>query len=185
MNQPTAYFLRGINVGVNNRVPMVELRVLLTQQLGAHQVTTYLQSGNVVCVPPGDPAEFAGDLAAAIESEFGVRSPVIHRTLEDLSAVLAADPLRQIATDDKLYQVHFCDRPVLELDLAALPIHQDERIVVNGSEIYVWYGSDKGIHASKLPVALGRQLPDMTITARNMRTVRKVADLLDAAASQA
>ncbi len=132
MNQPTAYFLRGINVGVNNRVPMVELRVLLTQQLGAHQVTTYLQSGNVVCVPPGDPAEFAGDLAAAIESEFGVRSPVIHRTLEDLSAVLAA-----------------------------------------------------GIHASKLPVALGRQLPDMTITARNMRTVRKVADLLDAAASQA
>lgn len=183
MNQPTAFFVPGINVGANNRVPMAELRVLLTEQLGAQQVKTYLQSGNVVCVPPGEPAEFASKMAAAIGTEFGVNNSVVHRTLEDLSAVLAADPLRDIATDDKLYQVHFCDRPVPGLDLATLPIHQDERIVVDGSEIYVWYGSDKGIHASKLPNALGKQLPDMTITARNMRTVRKVVELLSAAAS--
>lgn len=183
MNRPTAFFLRGINVGANNRVPMAELRALLTEQLGAQEVKTYLQSGNLVCVPPGTPAEFARTLSEAIESEFGVLSPVVQRTFEELSAVLAADPLRDIATDDKLYQVHFCDHPVPELDLAALPIHNDERIVVDGSEIYIWYGSDKGIHASKLPVALGKQLPDMTITARNMRTVRKVTELLDAAAS--
>lgn len=183
MNQPTAFFLRGINVGANNRVPMAELRALLAEQLGVQEVKTYLQSGNLICVPQGDPAEFARTLSEAIESEFGVLSPVVHRTFEELSAVLAADPLRDIATDDKLYQVHFCDRPVPELDLAALPIHNDERIVVDGSEIYIWYGSDKGIHASKLPVALGKQLPDMTITARNMRTVRKVTELLDAAAS--
>lgn len=183
MNQPTAFFLRGINVGANNRVPMAELRALLTEQLGAQQVKTYLQSGNLCCVPPGNPVEFAKRLSKAIESEFGVLSLVVHRTLEDLSAVLAADPLGDIATDDKLYQVHFCDRPVPKLDLAALPVHVDERIVVDGSEIYIWYGSDKGIHASKLPIALGKQLPDMTITARNMRTVRKVANLLDAPTS--
>lgn len=183
MDHPTAFFLRGINVGANNRVPMAELRALLAEKLGAQQVKTYLQSGNVVAVPPGDPDDFAKTMSQVIDMEFGVHSPVVHRTREDLSAVLAADPLRDIATDEKLYQVHFCDRPVPELNLAALPIHEDERIVVNGSEIYIWYGSNKGIHASKLPAALGKQLPGMTFTARNIRTVRKVAELLEAAES--
>lgn len=35
MGDLTAYFLRGINVGTKNRVPMAELRVLLKDRLGA------------------------------------------------------------------------------------------------------------------------------------------------------
>ena len=39
--------LRGINVGGKNKVPMAELKVLLTE-LGFKDVTTYIQSGNAI-----------------------------------------------------------------------------------------------------------------------------------------
>ena len=42
-----AILLRGINIGPNNRIPMAELRSLLTQD-GFGEVATYLQSGNVL-----------------------------------------------------------------------------------------------------------------------------------------
>ena len=39
--------LRGINVGGHKKVPMAELRELLTK-IGLENVQTYIQSGNVV-----------------------------------------------------------------------------------------------------------------------------------------
>ena len=39
--------LRGINLGAKRRVPMAELRALLTEA-GYDNVRTYVQSGNVV-----------------------------------------------------------------------------------------------------------------------------------------
>jgi uncharacterized protein (DUF1697 family) len=39
--------LRGVNVGGKNKVPMAELKVLLTE-LGFKDVTTYIQSGNAI-----------------------------------------------------------------------------------------------------------------------------------------
>jgi len=39
--------LRAINVGGRNKIPMAELRELLTK-LGFSDVVTYIQSGNVV-----------------------------------------------------------------------------------------------------------------------------------------
>ncbi|HET8784101.1 MAG TPA: DUF1697 domain-containing protein [Candidatus Limnocylindrales bacterium] len=49
MRSPTTYLvlLRGINVGGKNKVPMAELKALLTE-LGFEDVTTYIQSGNAI-----------------------------------------------------------------------------------------------------------------------------------------
>ncbi|MGZ5389365.1 MAG: DUF1697 domain-containing protein, partial [Aeromicrobium sp.] len=61
--------LRAVNVG-GASLPMAGLRALLTE-LGARDVRTYIQSGNAVCVPPGDPADFDRAIEKAIEAEFG------------------------------------------------------------------------------------------------------------------
>ena len=47
--------LRSINVGGRNRVAMADLRRVATS-LGYREVTTYLQSGNLVFSRAGDPA---------------------------------------------------------------------------------------------------------------------------------
>jgi uncharacterized protein (DUF1697 family) len=84
--------LRGINVGGRNKVPMAELRDVVTS-LGHTGVTTYIQSGNVLfTTSEDDPAKLAAALEAAIAEAFGVRSPVVVLSREDLARVLDTNP---------------------------------------------------------------------------------------------
>jgi len=61
--------LRGINVGGRNRVAMANLREVVTS-LGHTEVTTYVQSGNVVFTSPDADT---GALVAALEQRIGER----------------------------------------------------------------------------------------------------------------
>ncbi|HJY56162.1 MAG TPA: DUF1697 domain-containing protein, partial [Streptosporangiaceae bacterium] len=84
--------LRGINVGGKNKVPMAELRDVVTS-LGHTRVTTYIQSGNVLfTTSEDDTAKLAAALEAAIAEAFGVRSPVVVLSREDLARVLDTNP---------------------------------------------------------------------------------------------
>ena len=80
--------LRGINVGGKNKVPMAELREVVTS-LGHTEVTTYIQSGNVLFTSSeDDPAKLAAGLEAAITQAFGVQSPVVVLSRDELAQVL-------------------------------------------------------------------------------------------------
>lgn len=87
--------LRGINLGSRNRVAMSDLRALATG-LGHTDVSTYIQSGNVLfSARPGAPAgtsAIADELAGAIASDLGVKAPVVVLTREELAAAVAANP---------------------------------------------------------------------------------------------
>ena len=84
--------LRGINVGGKNKVPMAELRDVVTS-LGHTGVTTYIQSGNVLfATSEDDTAKLAAALEAAIAEAFGVRSPVVVLSREDLARILDTNP---------------------------------------------------------------------------------------------
>ena len=58
--------LRGINVGGHRKVPMAELRQLMTD-LGFDQVKTYIQSGNIIFNTDGlsDVEKFKGIVDSA------------------------------------------------------------------------------------------------------------------------
>jgi uncharacterized protein (DUF1697 family) len=64
--------LRGINVGGKSSVPMAELRSVLSST-GLEDVTTYIQSGNVVFRSPttGTP-ELATRIEGAIHDAFAI-----------------------------------------------------------------------------------------------------------------
>jgi uncharacterized protein (DUF1697 family) len=84
--------LRGINVGGRNKVPMADLREVVTS-LGHTGVTTYIQSGNVLfTTPEADTAGLASALEAAITDRFGIASPVVIVTREELAQILAGNP---------------------------------------------------------------------------------------------
>ena len=58
--------LRGVNVGGHNKVPMADLRKLLSER-GHQEVRSYVQSGNVVLRSP------APEMSASTpSSQFGV-----------------------------------------------------------------------------------------------------------------
>ena len=84
--------LRGINVGGRNKVPMAELRQVVTA-LGHTGVTTYIQSGNVLfTTDERDTGKLAADLEAAITGSFGLKSSVVVLAREDLAGILDRNP---------------------------------------------------------------------------------------------
>jgi len=84
--------LRGINVGGRNKVPMADLREVVTS-LGHTGVSTYIQSGNVLfSTAEEDNAALAAALESAIEDRFGIWSSVVVLTRDELAQVLAANP---------------------------------------------------------------------------------------------
>jgi len=84
--------LRGINVGGRNKVPMADLREVVTS-LGHTDVSTYIQSGNVLfSTADTDTAKLAAALESAIEDRFGIWSSVVVLSRDDLAGVLAANP---------------------------------------------------------------------------------------------
>jgi uncharacterized protein (DUF1697 family) len=84
--------LRGINVGGRNKVPMADLREVVSS-LGHTGVSTYIQSGNVLfSTADTDNAKLAAELESAVEARFGIWSSVVVLTRDELAQVLAANP---------------------------------------------------------------------------------------------
>jgi uncharacterized protein (DUF1697 family) len=84
--------LRGINVGGRNKVPMADLREVVSS-LGHTEVSTYIQSGNVLfSTAEEDTAKLAAALESAIEERFGIWSSVVVLSRDELARVLAANP---------------------------------------------------------------------------------------------
>lgn len=82
---------RAVNVGGTAKLPMAELRVLAAD-VGATDVQTYIQSGNLVCVPPGDPEQFDRALEKTIEERYGFFREAISRSPAELKSALKAHP---------------------------------------------------------------------------------------------
>ncbi|HWF80908.1 MAG TPA: DUF1697 domain-containing protein [Streptosporangiaceae bacterium] len=177
--------LRGVNVGGGGKLPMAELRQLLTS-LGHADVTTYIQSGNVVFTPShSDAVALASELRAAIAARFGLDTPVIVMTRAELSDVISANPY----TGENPRYVHAVFLPG-ELDEAARSqIKQaEEQVRGQGSSDEValigrtlYLHTPDGFGTSELAKTLlaKRASPAAGGTARNWNTVTKLLTLCD------
>ena len=102
--------LRAINLAARRRVAMADLRAWLTA-LGYDDVRTLLQSGNAVFRTDKTEAIVRKELETALEEGAGFRIDCVLRTVAELRAVVAADPLGHVATDPSRYFVSFMDLP--------------------------------------------------------------------------
>jgi uncharacterized protein (DUF1697 family) len=174
-----ALLLRGINVGRAHRVAMADLRALL-QGEGHGEARTLLQSGNVVLDSDLPAEELAGSVARALEGRFGFAIGTVVRTRDELLAVVAGDPLGSVVGDPARYVVSFFAGQVpadLGERLRAVDPGDDE-YAIDGRELYLW--CPHGQLQSPLAAALAKHRGGPVGTARNWRTVLKLAELLQA-----
>jgi len=93
--------LRGINVGGNNIVPMADLRECMTE-LGAADVATYIQSGNVLVDGAGrSVSEWQTRIEAALSTRFDYHASVVLRSHAELRADVHDAPARFGAEPDR------------------------------------------------------------------------------------
>lgn len=170
--------LRGINVSGRNRLPMADLRAVVTA-LGFADVATYLQSGNLVCSGRGTPEQAAARVADALARELDLTVPVVGRRAEHWADLMTTNPLADLEDDPKKLHVTFLDGVPdpgrvtdLEGETAALA---PERLEVVGADVFLHcpggYG-ETALSNAFLEKRLGR-----VATTRNWRTVGALADL--------
>ncbi|MDR7274852.1 DUF1697 domain-containing protein [Catenuloplanes atrovinosus] len=173
-----ALLLRGINVGRNRRIGMADLRSLLTGE-GYQGVATLLQSGNVVLATDRPRRELRDAVETAIEKRFGMRVDVILRDRDELAAVVAHNPLRDVAHDGSRYAVCFLDEPLttpLDTLLSGIDPAGD-RFAAKGSELYVW--CPHGLSKSPVMTALSKRTNGPSATVRNWNTAEKLLSMMD------
>jgi uncharacterized protein (DUF1697 family) len=168
--------LRGINLGPTRRVPMADLRTMLTEA-GYEDVRTYVQSGNIVLRSPAKPAQVQGELQTLISERFGFDVPVLVRSRAELAQVVKRNPLGDVADNPKRYQVSFlAEKPppdlIRRLEEQA---HESERVTAHGREIYAWHPD--GVARSKLWNALAGKRLGIAATARNWTTVTTLLEM--------
>jgi uncharacterized protein (DUF1697 family) len=174
-----AALLRGINVGGNKKLPMAELRTLMTG-LGYDSVRTYLQSGQAAFASAhGDADSLAAELAKAIEERFGFSVDVLVRDHAYLRAVVEACPFPAAELAAKQLHVTYLSAPVAaeryaDIDPAG---HLPEEFRLGDRALYL-YAPD-GLGRSKLAEALSRPRmhKGLIATTRNWNTVVKLVEL--------
>jgi uncharacterized protein (DUF1697 family) len=168
--------LRGINLGSRNRVAMPRLRELL-EDAGFEDVVTYVQSGNVVVSSGKRNEDVARECERLIAKHLGLEIDVVARTRAQLAKVVERNPLGDLATNPKRYQVSFlAGRPPSGLRAKLEGVRaEEEAFAIHGREVYAWHPA--GVARSKLWTLLAGRDLGVTATARNWTTVTKLLEL--------
>ncbi|AKZ58856.1 hypothetical protein SAM23877_5811 [Streptomyces ambofaciens ATCC 23877] len=174
-----AALLRGINVGGAKKVPMAELRALLTS-LGHDRVSTYLQSGQAVFASDGGDAEsLAAELSSAIEKRFGFTVDVLVRDHAYLKGIAQACPFPAADLEAKQLHVTYFSAPVAEERFAAIDRagFLPEEFRLGDRALYLY--APEGLGRSKLAEALAKPRVNkgLTATTRNWNTVVKLVEM--------
>jgi len=168
--------LRGINVGKAKRIPMAELRTLLTK-LGYTHVATLLNSGNVVFhAAKGTPIDLALEITSTITENLKIEVPVIVKSINELTTIVSENPLANEVSDLSRLLVAFVQ------DSAALPsLSAIEPLVVPPEQFAIcknaaYIHCPAGILKSKAGEAMLGKFGKLATT-RNWATVLKLQAL--------
>lgn len=170
--------LRGINVGGNRIVKMELLRTLLSDN-GFEDVSTYIQSGNLLFKYKNKSQKEASSvITKLIKSEFDLEVPTIITTPQELVDLMELIPTKM----KNEYQpnhvfIIFLDK-IPENDkiesLAAQDLGKGEYIIIDK---YVIFGSNEGFSGSKMNTNFFEKKLHAKGTARNLKTVEKLISL--------
>jgi uncharacterized protein (DUF1697 family) len=172
-------FLRAINVGGRNSLPMKTLKVMF-EALGCRNVRTYIQSGNVVFEATDAVArKVPKAIQAAIQKHAGFTVPVVTRSAAELAKAAQAHAFAKKTKAAKaLHFAFLADVPAAErvalLDPKRSP--PDEFKVI-GRDIHLYLPN--GVAPSKLTnVYLDSKLETVS-TLRNWATVQKLLEMCE------
>jgi uncharacterized protein (DUF1697 family) len=155
---------------------MKELRELLTA-LGCDDVATYIQSGNAVFNAEAGAGDLSSSIAKGVQKRFGFEPRVLVLTADRLREIAVANPYRDLDSDPKSVHVSFLAEEPANPDLDALTEVKSptEDFELADGAFYL-YAPD-GIARSKLAARTEQHL-GVAATARNLRTVNKLLDLV-------
>ncbi len=169
-----------INVG-GNRLKMVDLRAAFEAE-GFSDVETVVASGNVIFSHPARPTRGLEEkLTLMVDDRFDMRCAALVRSRDELAAAIADNPFAG-TNEDRFVHTMFLDGQPTAAQFDALAsdkwIKPNERLALGDRTLYLDYGD--GVADSKLTARLIERRLEHKGTARNMRSIARIVDKLDA-----
>ena len=171
--------LRGINVSGHNKIKMVDLR-LLFNDLKFNNVTSYIQSGNVIFTSSEkDISKIERAIKEAIKKKFDYDVKVLVITKKDILTVFASNPFLENQDPDitKLCVTFLSDFPASENALQLEEFTSTYTDEYKISEKHIYLHCPESFAKTKLTNNLIERKLKLNATSRNWKTITKLVEL--------
>ena len=166
--------LKGINVGGHKKVPMAELRDVLSKS-GFQNVQTYIQSGNVILKSKDEANKIEEKVSNLISAHFGFEVSVIVKTNAELQLIFESCPFEN-GKKIKSYFIMLNKRPDAKMIDEVNKISYDtEEIIIKNNCLYFY--CSKGYGQSKFNMNTYERKLNVIGTSRNYNTMVKLLSL--------
>ena len=167
--------LRGINVGGHKKVPMAELRTLLTKS-GLDNVKTYIQTGNIIFQSNYISTQSLEDhIQKSIIDHFGFDVSVLVKTRGQLLTIFNNCPFSE-EKKVKSYFAILSEYPKEELvEEASQKAYENEVYLIQNDCIYFFCANGYG--KAKFNLNFFERKLNVSATARNYKTMVKLLSL--------
>jgi uncharacterized protein (DUF1697 family) len=166
--------LRGVMPVGKNKVPMAQLRQVLTDA-GFKDVRTYIASGNVILRTDLLPSALEKRVHDLIKKHIGPDLVVVARTGAQLRKILDGNPLKK-ENISRVFYTMFAQKPDKQKvkELLAQDFSSEE-VFINNDIAYVYIPENYTL--SKLANNSLEKLLGVSATTRNINTMRKLIEL--------
>jgi uncharacterized protein (DUF1697 family) len=179
MNQ-TKYisFLRGINVGGKNIIKMTTLKEVV-EKCGFRNVSTFIQSGNVIFEAEGNIKKITNRLETVISKAFNYQSRIVLVSHDQLRRVLSEVPNKWKNHDDLRCYIAFIKEPVTaEAVLAEVKLKEGIDSAKVGKGVLYMSTLLSGVKKSGFTNLIGKKVYKY-ITIRNYNTAQKILERMN------
>ena len=167
--------LRGVNVSGKNIIKMADLKTVLNDN-GFKNVSTYIQSGNIVLSSDLQKDEITSKVQRLIYDHFQLQIAVFCLDLKEIEIALQNNPFTDNIEPNKLFFTFLNEEPVADLlaDLSAIDFAKDQFKVIDK---VLYFYLPEGMSNSKLNNNFFEKKLKVTATGRNLNTIHKLIDL--------
>ena len=167
--------LRGINVSGQKLIKMDALRKCY-ENLGFCNVTTYVQSGNVVFSDnKAKPDELAQTITRQIEKDFGFNVPIIVLTIDNLKQIIDSNPFFKDSDKDNAFlHVTFLSSKPQKADFNSIEEKKLSGEEISFSDNAVYMYCPNGYGKTKLTNSFLEKKLKVGATTRNWRTTNEL-----------
>jgi uncharacterized protein (DUF1697 family) len=163
--------LRGINVGGKHKIEMKKLKDIF-ESLGYENVSTYINSGNVLFKGKGSSLKIRQELEVLLKQKFGFDIPTLVKTEKEIMAITKAIPQTWKNNDTKRTDVAFLFPgydPKNIID--EIPVKKEFIDIRYVTGALFWNVSRENVYKSQLNKLISHKLYKF-MTVRNINTVR-------------
>jgi len=169
--------LRGINVSGQKKIKMSDLKLLI-EDIGFHDVETYIQSGNVIFTSKERWNEkLKSKISSGIKRKFGFDVQIIILTPKEIESTIKNNPfIKKKKEIEKLYVTFLSDTPTKEnVQKLNSTDYSPEEYLIDGNLIYLFLPNGAG--KAKLSNNLFEHKLKVTGTTRNWKTITALSEL--------